>query len=298
MPDEASRDPDAPGAAVDLASLEIDIDEELIQEALAAVDRAAAQKREAASKRAEQGDAPAEGVEPDDDAASYPTPPTPSSLPPGLGLQAARTLADAAAQPDPLRSVSTGEAPARSERARLALRVRDLEAELRRSREELQRSTEICDGLDGQLRELRKAVRQAEQDAAAAFGRARRERDEVERLAEDRSIRSFLDIVDNVERALTHARSDSVDAAAVLAGLEMIAEQFRGALRRLDVERVHAEPGTTFDPTRHDALMHLPTSDHAPGAVVNEIAAGFLLRGRLVRPARVVVAAAPAPERE
>jgi molecular chaperone GrpE (heat shock protein) len=44
--------------------------------------------------------------------------------------------------------------------------------------------------------------------------------------------------------------------------------------------------------------MHLPTRDHPAGSVVNEIAAGFMLRGRLVRPARVVVAAAPAPERE
>lgn len=240
--------------------LEIEIDPSLIEEALASVDRAGRRSR---------GDAP-----------EAPADPSPEEVVVEVPIEAAEKPRDVVAGDD--------------ERRRLTVRIRDQAEAIRRLEEALARVTEIRDGLDTQVRDLRKLTKAQELESAAAFQRSRKDRDEAERLAEERTIRGLLDIVDNVERALVHA--DSAEPAKILAGLNMIAEQFRGALRKLNVERVPAAPGSTFDPGMHEAVLHLPTGEVAPGCIVNEVAAGFILRGRLVRAARVVVASVvPAP---
>ncbi len=253
-----------------LESLEIDIDPSLIEEALASLDRASVAR------------VAAEAVTADDPEAA-------SSADVSIDIELPTVTSEAPAAAAPSAVPASDD-----ERRRLTLRVSAQQESMRRLEESLARVTEIRDGLDTQVRELRKAARQLEAEAASAFQRARRDREEAERLAEERTIRGILDIVDNVERALAHA--DSSEPTRILSGLQMIAEQFRGALRKMNVDRVGSALGTPFDPAVHEAVLHLPTSDVAAGGIVSEVAAGFILRGRLVRPARVVVASAhPAP---
>jgi molecular chaperone GrpE len=76
-------------------------------------------------------------------------------------------------------------------------------------------------------------------------------------------------------------------------GLQMIMEQFRTQLRRYGAERILIQKGMAFDPEIHEAVLHLPTRDWPPGSVIEEVSAGFRLKGRMVRAARVVVAASP-----
>jgi molecular chaperone GrpE len=73
----------------------------------------------------------------------------------------------------------------------------------------------------------------------------------------------------------------------------MVMRQFVEALKRAGIERVPGV-GTPFDPSIHEAIQHLETMDYPPGAVAAEVQPGYRLGERLIRPALVVVAKAPA----
>ncbi len=266
--------------------LSIDIDPELIAAATAAVESRVRKKRKfAPSRRQEEtGDPVTVDLEHEadasDDAASASLSDRPMAVTP---VAPARPAA-----PWPAARVDGG---AEEQRLLLSLRLRDTTERLRRVEDELNRMTEARDGLDRQCREQREAAHRAASDSELARIRARKEREELERSAEERVLRGLLDIVENVERGINHGSQDPV---RVQAGLNMIAEQFKALLKRLGVERIVAEPGTLFDPAQHEALLHVATTDVLPGCVVSEVAAGFMLRGRMMRPARVVVASTPA----
>jgi molecular chaperone GrpE len=76
----------------------------------------------------------------------------------------------------------------------------------------------------------------------------------------------------------------------------MVISQFNGVLRRLGVVRVDAASGAPFQPELHEAMLHTPTDVIDVGHIVQEISAGYSLNGRLLRAARVSVAAALAAE--
>ena len=179
-----------------------------------------------------------------------------------------------------------------SDRERLlGIQIQELQDRLRRQEGELGRAVQQRDALDAQARELRQALKKAEADAEQARARARKERDDAERSAEERSIRTLLDIVDSLERGWAQAQSHP---EKMHAGVQMIVDQFRGLLKKLGVERIEATRGVLFDPEQHEAVLHIAHSEVLAGCVVDEAAAGFRLRGKMVRPARVVVAA-PSP---
>jgi molecular chaperone GrpE len=120
-----------------------------------------------------------------------------------------------------------------------------------------------------------------------------RQREEVQKFANERLLKDILPIVDNLERAL----SSSADGASLLEGVRLVLRQFADVLTRNGVKAFSAV-GEPFDPSRHEALMQ-QESDLPPNTVVSEMAKGYLLHDRLVRPAAVVVSkgrpAEPAP---
>ncbi|OGL04344.1 MAG: nucleotide exchange factor GrpE, partial [Candidatus Rokubacteria bacterium RIFCSPHIGHO2_12_FULL_73_22] len=75
-------------------------------------------------------------------------------------------------------------------------------------------------------------------------------------------------------------------------GVELIQRELLKVLERAGVTRYSAV-GQPFDPTRHEAVARVPSPDAAPDTVVAEQLPGYLLHGRVVRPALVAVAAAP-----
>lgn len=178
---------------------------------------------------------------------------------------------------------------------RLRLRLRDQADTVHKLEQNLARTTEISDGLDRQVREYRTALKRLEHDVESARKRQRRDREEAERRGEEAAVRAIVEIVDNVERAAAYADGE---AGQVASGLAIIREQFRSCLRRLSVERVDATAGVAFDPAVHEAVLHLPHEGLPEGRVVSEVSAGFRHRGRLLRPARVVVSAPPQPTAE
>ncbi len=180
--------------------------------------------------------------------------------------------------------------PADDERIRLQVRVREQQATIQRLERDLARAAESRDAADKAGREARAAFQQQTADFDKYRARARKDVEEAERNGEDKVLRPVAEIYDNVDRAWTHAAKDPTQ---LLPGLQMIVDQFKRLLTRVGLERIPAERGTAFNPEIHEAVLHVPDDLVAPGTVVHEVHAGFRLRGRLFRPARVTVSAPP-----
>jgi len=124
-----------------------------------------------------------------------------------------------------------------------------------------------------------------------ALRRAANEREDAVRYANGSLLRGLLEVVDDFERALAGAgQCDS--AAAVLEGVKLVHEKLLKFLRDQKVEAIEAE-GTMFDPSQHEAMMQQPSAESAPGTVLQQLQRGYRLHERLLRPAKVIVAAAP-----
>jgi molecular chaperone GrpE len=126
--------------------------------------------------------------------------------------------------------------------------------------------------------------------------RAQKEKEDVQRFGIERLLKDFLPVMDNLERALDHAEQH--DPGQVIEGVRLVQKLFETTLAKHGVQGFSAV-GKPFDPGLHEALMQ-QESDEPAGTVVSEMARGYKLNDRLVRPAAVVVAkprtAAPSSE--
>ena len=130
--------------------------------------------------------------------------------------------------------------------------------------------------------------------ALAEFDNARkravREREDLVRNANEHLIRDLLPVLDNLERALAAAKADP-GAASVAAGVELIQRDLLRTLEKFNVTSF-SSVGAPFDPERHEAVARVPAAGQPDMTVVGEIARGYLLSGRVLRPAMVTVAMA------
>jgi molecular chaperone GrpE len=120
--------------------------------------------------------------------------------------------------------------------------------------------------------------------------RAARERQEYVALANERLIAELLPILDDLERALSAAEQH--EEGQLEEGVELVHRSLAGLLKRHGVQPISTEG--KFDPHVHEALLSQP-SEAEEGSVIDVVQKGYKLGDRVVRPARVVVAAA-APE--
>jgi molecular chaperone GrpE len=118
--------------------------------------------------------------------------------------------------------------------------------------------------------------------------RARKELEDARRGGREDLLRAVLPVFDNLERAIQSAQR-STDVKAVSDGLSMVARQFVESLGREGITRVQTV-GKPFDPSVHEAIQQVETSDHEPGTVLAEVQPGYTQGERLVRAAMVVVA--------
>jgi molecular chaperone GrpE len=120
--------------------------------------------------------------------------------------------------------------------------------------------------------------------------RSRKEMDDARRGGREDLLRAVLPVFDNLERAIQSAQRSS-DVKAMADGLAMVQRQFVEALSREGISRVPTI-GQPFDPSVHEAIQQVETSEHAPGTVLAEVQPGYTQGERLMRAAMVVVAKA------
>ncbi len=150
---------------------------------------------------------------------------------------------------------------------------------------------ESASELRAKVEKLEDGLLRARADLQNAQRRATTERLDAVRYANAELIKPLLAVVDDLERALSTADKPS-GANAFVEGVRLVHQNLVKALADHGLETIDAL-GKPFDPTLHDALMQQPSSDKAPGTVIEQVTKGYRLRGRVLRPARVVVAKAP-----
>lgn len=120
--------------------------------------------------------------------------------------------------------------------------------------------------------------------------RQKRELEDARFDTKARVLKEMLPVVDNLERAIDHA--DKAETNPIIEGVQLVLRQFLTAFERLDVVPIEAA-GQPFDPNLHEAISQIE-SDAPPGTVVQVLQRGYRSGDRLLRPALVVVAKAPA----
>lgn len=123
--------------------------------------------------------------------------------------------------------------------------------------------------------------------------RAEREANDARAYAIQRFAQGLLGVADNLQRALAAAPQGSPDAGVqgLVTGLEMTEKSLLQAFESNGLTRVAPVPGDKFDPNVHQAMAEQPSTEVAPGSVIQTYQPGYVLFGRTVRPAMVIVAA-------
>jgi molecular chaperone GrpE len=123
--------------------------------------------------------------------------------------------------------------------------------------------------------------------------RAIRDVEHARKFALENFARELLAVKDSLEMGLTAGQS--ADAESLVAGSEATLKLLATTLERFGITELDPE-GELFDPEMHEAMTVQPAADAEPGSVLTVIQKGYSLNGRLLRPARVIVAAEPPPE--
>ena len=120
--------------------------------------------------------------------------------------------------------------------------------------------------------------------------RSAREVDDARRYGVANFARELLNVQDNLVRALEamtmENKHDAKAHKSMVEGVEMVANQLSAALTKMDIKLI-TSMGEKFDPKLHQAMFEVPTNDHEPGVVVQEVQPGYTIAGRLLRPAMV-----------
>jgi len=150
---------------------------------------------------------------------------------------------------------------------------------------------------------LRSALEAAEQAAAAARDaqlramaeldnvrkRAQRDIESAQRFALERFATELLGVRDSLELAVKSA--DAADARSLAEGQQATLQLLASAFERFSIQRI--DPlGAPFDPALHEAVAMLDSATAPADSVLQVLQSGYQLNGRLLRPARVVVARA------
>jgi len=118
--------------------------------------------------------------------------------------------------------------------------------------------------------------------------RVEKERNEFRSYSSSEIIRKLLDIVDNFERALNSFKESKVNDEHVK-GLEMIYNNFYSLLESEGLKPIVAI-NEKFDPYRHEVVSKIK-AEKPEGAVIEEIQKGYMLNGRVLRHAKVIISA-------
>ncbi len=160
---------------------------------------------------------------------------------------------------------------------------------------------EATDAADAKIAALEEAIAAAQQDVLYAQAETQNVRRRMEKEAQDARTyaatgfaRDVLSVSDNLSRALEAIPAemrDSEDMKPLVIGLEATGRELDSVFTKNGITRI-AAMGMPLDPNQHQAMVEIPSADAAPGTIIAEMQAGYMIKDRLLRPALVGVAKA------
>ena len=161
---------------------------------------------------------------------------------------------------------------------------------------------EATDTGDAKIAALEEAIAAAQQDVLYAQAETQNVRRRMEKEAQDARAyaatgfaRDVLSVSDNLSRALEAIPAEMRDSEAMkplVIGLEATGRELDSVFSKNGITRI-AAMGMPLDPNQHQAMVEIPSADAAPGTIIAEMQAGYMIKDRLLRPALVGVAKAP-----
>ncbi|MBO9550650.1 nucleotide exchange factor GrpE [Pseudomonas sp.] len=130
-------------------------------------------------------------------------------------------------------------------------------------------------------------------EAQNSIRRAEQEVDKARKFALEKFAGDLLPVIDSLEMALTHLNPEDDQVKNTREGVELTLKMFQDTLKRYNLEAIEPH-GQPFNPEHHQAMAMQENADVEPNSVLNVFQKGYLLNGRLLRPAMVVVSKAPA----
>ncbi|MEO1967920.1 MAG: nucleotide exchange factor GrpE [Sphingomonadaceae bacterium] len=158
------------------------------------------------------------------------------------------------------------------------------------------------DGLGEALERLKNDLDAAKQDVLYARAdmqnlrrRMEKERDDARNYAATGFARDILSVSDNLARAIESMPAELREDEKVrrfVEGIEATQRELEKVFGQHGITRIAAK-GMPLDPNQHQAMMEIPSDEHEPGTIVQEMQAGYMIKDRLLRPAMVGVAKKP-----
>ena len=160
---------------------------------------------------------------------------------------------------------------------------------------------EATDTADAKIAALEAVIAAAQQDVLYAQAETQNVRRRMEKEAQDARAyaatgfaRDVLSVSDNLSRALEAIPAEMRDSEAMkplVIGLEATGRELDSVFSKNGITRI-AAMGMPLDPNQHQAMVEIPSADAAPGTIIAEMQAGYMIKDRLLRPALVGVAKA------
>ncbi|MEE2764222.1 MAG: nucleotide exchange factor GrpE [Pseudomonadota bacterium] len=151
-----------------------------------------------------------------------------------------------------------------------------------------------ADALAAQVQEYQEQMLRAQAEMQNVRRRAEIDVEKAHKFALEKFVKELLPVADSLEKAVEstegHENAGEV-VASIREGVEMTLNLFMSSLKKFNVEQINPV-GEPFDPQQHEAMSMVPAPDAEPNSVVAVVQKGYLLNGRVVRPAMVVVAKA------
>ena len=148
------------------------------------------------------------------------------------------------------------------------------------------------EALQAKVQEFQEQVLRSQAEMQNVRRRAENDVEKAHKFAVEKFVKELLPVVDSLEKAVesTEGHESSGDlVASVRQGVELTLEMFLSGLKKFNVERLNPV-GEPFDPQYHEAMSMVPAPNAEPNSVVAVMQKGYLLNGRVVRPAMVMVA--------
>lgn len=159
------------------------------------------------------------------------------------------------------------------------------------------------------IEDLQKQLKQAEKKAEENWDKAVRAQAEMENLKRrtqkdlenahkyglEKFSKELLSVIDSLELGIQASTSDNPEVVSLREGSELTIKQFEAVFAKFNIEALDPT-GEAFNPELHQAMTMQPNADVEPNTVLNVFQKGYILNGRLIRPAMVVVSQAAAPD--
>ena len=130
--------------------------------------------------------------------------------------------------------------------------------------------------------------------------RTAKEIDQIKKYGHISLLRDFLNVVDNMERAVKSSASENQTESGMknlVDGIEIVLKEMKSLLDKNQIKKI--EPlHEKFDYNFHQAMFEAPSSDYKEGLIIEVVQPGYVLHDRLIRPAMVGVSKGEAVENE